>query len=91
MGEEPRGFTYGVSFTGYQERVASCNEGYTILFFNEGKVFVMLAKKGKGVNTSKGQSLFFVQSISNLLKAKRGLHPSVEEGTTPFLTMYVLF
>ena len=50
MSEEPRGFTYGISFTGYQERVAPCNEGNTILFFNEGKVFVMLAKKGKGVN-----------------------------------------
>ena len=40
MGEEPRGFTYGVYFTVYQERVASRNEGYTILFFNEGKVTV---------------------------------------------------
>ena len=50
MSEEPRGFTYGISLTSYKERVASYNEGNTILFFNEGKVFVMLAKKGKGVN-----------------------------------------
>ena len=52
MSEEPRGFIYGIFFTGYQERVAPCNEGNTMLFFNEGKVFVMLAKKGKGINTS---------------------------------------
>ena len=52
MSEEPRGFNYGISFAGYQERVAPCNEGNTILFFNEGEVFIMLAKKGKGINAS---------------------------------------
>ena len=52
MSEEPRGFTYGISFSGYQERVAPGNEGNTILFFNEGKVFIMLAKEGKRFNAS---------------------------------------
>ena len=51
MSEEPWGFTYGISFSGYQECVAPCNEGNTILFFNEGKVTVDVKSLQESVNT----------------------------------------